>query len=160
MLAVGRDAFLGHALELVHVPKLCRSSSAASVFPRRDPIRLARGRTERENGSPGLLCACLPELTRDGEDACTRRRVEPLVVDGERRTAAEHDVQLLVHACSPARLPPLGMPRHDGLAGIGAVGTDAERVDSELGAQRQPVDPLGSTGPDLVEVYDLQGARR
>jgi hypothetical protein len=130
---------------------------AGAVLPRRDPIRLADGRSGRKHHRPGLLCARLAPLAALDEDERGLRRIEGLAVDRERRPPREHDVQLLVVARATAGLIVAG---HDGLPRLAEIGAEPERAQPERCAERQPP-PAGvrGTGLELVEVEPLHVMR-
>src|SRR5205809_274564 len=73
------------------------------------------------------------------------------------RSAAEHDVQLLV---LPRTAAPLRVARHERVARSAAIAAQAERLQSERGAQREPVVRTadGGAGRNVLDPELLQNS--
>ncbi len=153
VVSVGGDPFLDDALELVDVAELASAGSTTSVLPGSNPVRLACGSAYRKDDRPLLLGLSLSSLAGNDEDARACARVDGFPIHDEGRASARDEVELLVNPGAAAWS--LVVPRHDYFAGIGAVRTDAEGLDPELGSEWKPRRPVGVTWLHVVEVQHL-----
>ncbi len=120
-------------------------------LPRRGGERLARLPADDHDRRPSLL-GDSPAL-RGGiadEDERSCRRVDLVAVDGERRVAARHEVQLLVLARVLAELVVLADDVHARL--LADVRVDTERLDVEVRSHHRPRLVVGELERELGDV--------